>query len=207
MSDRSCTAPCSWLLDAHGVWATAALGAGASVLVNNLPAAVLFSAQPPVHPQALLLGLDLGPNLTVTGSLSALLWLRAARIVDARPSIATYTRLGLFLASISLAATLAVSGAATVPAMTWWEWLCIVAGILLAAYTALVGFLFSAGRRETLARSPASFPTALSWSVGSCTTHACRAAASSSCWRSSATSRFPSTSSPNSSRLSASSTM
>jgi arsenical pump membrane protein len=144
------------LLDAHTVWATAALGAGASVLVNNLPAAVLLSAQPPAHPQALLLGLDLGPNLAVTGSLSALLWLRAARTVDARPSIATYTRLGLLLAPISLAATLAVSGAATVPAMTWWEWLCIAAGILLAAYTAFVGFLFSARRRED-ARALAGF--------------------------------------------------
>jgi uncharacterized membrane protein YkvA (DUF1232 family) len=144
------------LLDAHGAWATAALGASASVLVNNLPAAVLFSAQPPAHPQALLLGLDLGPNLAVTGSLSALLWLRAARTVEARPSIATYTRLGLLLVPTSLAATLAVSGAATVPSMTWWQWLGIAGGLVLAAYAAFVVFLFSAGRRQD-ARALAGF--------------------------------------------------
>jgi arsenical pump membrane protein len=144
------------LLEAHGVWATAALGAGASVFVNNLPAAVLLSAQPPAQPQALLLGLDLGPSLAVTGSLAALLWLRAARAVDARPSIATYTRLGLLLFPISLAATLAATGTATIPAMTWWEWLCTAAGILLAAYAAFVGLLCSAGRRED-ARALAGF--------------------------------------------------
>ncbi len=100
---------------AHGAWATAALAAGAAVLLNNLPAAALLSAQPPAHPHALLLGLDLGPNLAASGSLSNLLWLRAARAADARPSIATYTRLGLLLAPASLAATLAVAGAPAAP--------------------------------------------------------------------------------------------
>jgi arsenical pump membrane protein len=74
---------------------------------NNLPAAVLLSAQPPTHPDALLLGLNLGPNLAVTGSLSAVLWLQAARDAGARASIATYTRLGLTLVPLSLAATVA----------------------------------------------------------------------------------------------------
>jgi arsenical pump membrane protein len=95
------------LLDASSTWATAGIGALASVLVNNLPAAVLLSAQPTAHPGALLLGLDLGPNLAVTGSLSALLWLHAARSVDARASITTYTRLGLLLGPLTLTATLA----------------------------------------------------------------------------------------------------
>ncbi|HJQ85815.1 MAG TPA: SLC13 family permease, partial [Candidatus Binatia bacterium] len=54
-----------------GRWATAGIGAGSAVLVNNLPAAVLLSSHTPTHPRALLLGLDLGPNLAVTGSLSA----------------------------------------------------------------------------------------------------------------------------------------
>jgi arsenical pump membrane protein len=74
--------------------------------VNILPAAVLFSARPAAHPQALLLGLNLGPNLAVTGSLSAILWLQAARTVDAAPSVATYTRLGLVLVPLTLAATI-----------------------------------------------------------------------------------------------------
>jgi arsenical pump membrane protein len=80
------------LLDSSGQWATAVIAALGSVLVNNLPAAVLFSAQPPPHPRALLLGLDLGPNLAITGSLSAFLWLQAARAVNADASIATYSR-------------------------------------------------------------------------------------------------------------------
>jgi len=74
-----------------------AISPKSSVLLNNLPAAVLLSAQPAAQPHALLLGLDLGPNLAVTGSLSAVLWLQAARAVGADASIATYSRLGLVL--------------------------------------------------------------------------------------------------------------
>ncbi len=95
------------LLESSGQWTTATIAAIGSLLVNNLPAAVLFSAQPPPHPRALLLGLDLGPNLAVTGSLSAFLWLQAARTVNADASIATYTKLGALLVPLTLVATLA----------------------------------------------------------------------------------------------------
>ena len=94
------------LLASSGRWATAGIAACSSLLVNNLPAAVLFSAQPPAHPRALLLGPDLGPNLAVTGSLSAVLWLQAARSVNADASIATYTKLGALLVPLTLAGTL-----------------------------------------------------------------------------------------------------
>jgi arsenical pump membrane protein len=100
------------LLASSGSWTAASAGAAASLLVNNLPATVLLAARPPSHPNALLLGLDLGPNLAVTGSLSAVLWLQAARAAGARPSIAAYTRLGVVLVPLTLAATVAVSGAA-----------------------------------------------------------------------------------------------
>jgi arsenical pump membrane protein len=86
---------------------TAVVGALASVLVNNLPAAVLLTPTPPVHARALLLGLNLGPNLAVTGSLSAFLWLRVARSLGARPSPLRYSRLGVVLVPLSLAAGLA----------------------------------------------------------------------------------------------------
>ena len=110
------------LLDSSGSWTTAGIGALASVLVNNLPAAVVLSAQPAPHPYALLLGLDLGPNLAITGSLSALLWLQAARTVGAHASITTYTRLGLVLVPLTLAATLATLPAAPGRAATnRWE--------------------------------------------------------------------------------------
>ncbi|HEX6761769.1 MAG TPA: SLC13 family permease [Gaiellaceae bacterium] len=97
------------LLAATGPWATAATSAVASVLLDNLPAAVLLSAHPPAHPRALLVGLDLGPNLAVTGSLSAVLWLRAARSVGADASIGAYSRLGAVLVPATIAAALAVA--------------------------------------------------------------------------------------------------
>jgi arsenical pump membrane protein len=97
------------LLASSGRWTTGAGAAVVSVAVNNLPAAVLLSAHAPAHPRALLLGLDLGPNLAVTGSLSAVLWLQAARAVGAETSIATYTRLGVLLVPLTLAAALAAT--------------------------------------------------------------------------------------------------
>jgi len=97
------------LLGSSGAWTTAGIGAAASLVANNLPATVLLTAGPLPHPDSLLLGLDLGPNLAITGSLSAVLWLQAARAVEARPSVATYTRLGLVLVPLTLAATLALS--------------------------------------------------------------------------------------------------
>ncbi len=103
------------LLASSGRWATGAIAACSSLLVNNLPAAVLFSAQQPPHPRALLLGLDLGPNLAVTGSLSAFLWLQAARTVNADTSIATYSKLGAILVPLTLAGTLAALALHTPP--------------------------------------------------------------------------------------------
>ena len=94
------------LVQHAGRWESAWVAAGASVLVNNLPAAVMLSAQVPAHPRALLLGLDLGPNLAVTGSLSALLWLQVARAHGAKPSVLRYTLLGIVLTPLSLALAL-----------------------------------------------------------------------------------------------------
>jgi len=74
--------------------------------LNNLPAAALFTPVPPVHARALLLGLNLGPNLAVTGSLSALLWFRVARSLGARSSARTYSFVGVVLGPLSLAAAL-----------------------------------------------------------------------------------------------------
>jgi arsenical pump membrane protein len=92
------------LLESLGRWQTAAFGALASIGLNNLPAAVLLTPDPPPHPRALLLGLNLGPNLAVTGSLSALLWLRVARSLGARPSARRYSQLGLLIVPLSLGA-------------------------------------------------------------------------------------------------------
>ena len=96
------------LLSHLGLWGTAAVAAAGSVLVNNLPAASLLAARTPGHPFALLIGLNLGPNLFVTGSLAWLLWLRAARAAGARPSLARASRIGAVAVPLSMAAALAV---------------------------------------------------------------------------------------------------
>jgi arsenical pump membrane protein len=95
-----------------GRWATAWIAAAASVVVNNLPAAMLLSHHVPQHPRALLLGLDLGPNLAVTGSLSALFWLQVARANGATPSIRRYTLFGSLLMPLTLVAALVVTSRA-----------------------------------------------------------------------------------------------
>ena len=95
-----------WLLAHASSWESAGIGAAASVLVNNLPAASLLAARPPGDPHALLVGLNLGPNLAVTGALSAVLWFQVARPIGARPSAARYSKLGLLIVPVSMAAAL-----------------------------------------------------------------------------------------------------
>jgi arsenical pump membrane protein len=94
------------LLHGANAWATAAIGAVLSNLVNNLPAAVILSAHAPAHPYPLLIGLDLGPNLSVVGALSAVLWLRVARAEGAEPSATTFSAVGLVLVPLSLVGAL-----------------------------------------------------------------------------------------------------
>lgn len=94
-------------IDGLGRAGTAIAAAAGSVLVNNLPAAVLFAPAQPHHARAFLIGLNLGPNLAVTGSLSALLWLRVARSLGARPSVRAYSLYGLVLVPLSLGAAVA----------------------------------------------------------------------------------------------------
>jgi arsenical pump membrane protein len=96
------------LLHHTTVWVTAAVATGVSLVINNLPAASLFAARGVSHPFALLLGLDLGPNIFVTGALSSLLWLRIARQNDARPSILTFAMVGSATALASLLCAVAL---------------------------------------------------------------------------------------------------
>jgi len=92
-------------------WSTAGVAALVSVVVNNLPAASLLAARTPAHPFAMLIGLNLGPNLLVSGSLAWILWLKAARIAGARPSLARASRLGVVAVPLSMAAALVILSA------------------------------------------------------------------------------------------------
>jgi arsenical pump membrane protein len=100
---REWAGPAELLAGANG-WQTAALAALTAILINNLPAAALYSAHAVGHPQMLLLGLNVGPNLAVTGALSALLWHRTATQAGVRPSIRTFSRYGVILAPAAMAA-------------------------------------------------------------------------------------------------------
>jgi arsenical pump membrane protein len=94
----------SALLSHLNVWGTAAMAAASSVVINNLPAASLLSARTPSHPFALLIGLNLGPNLFVTGSLAWLIWYRSAKNAGADPQIGGASRIGLVAVPLSIAA-------------------------------------------------------------------------------------------------------
>lgn len=76
---------------------------GAAVL-NNLPAATLLSAEAPAHPRMLLLGLNVGPNLVVSGSLAGILWLRLGRASGGHPSLRRFSAIGIVLVPLTLAA-------------------------------------------------------------------------------------------------------
>jgi arsenical pump membrane protein len=99
------------LLHSPSALLTSALSAAASVLVNNLPAAVLLSSGGHLQAQPLLIGLDLGPNLAVTGSLAVLLWWRAARAAGVRPSAVSYSRQGVVLAPLAILGALLIGSA------------------------------------------------------------------------------------------------
>jgi arsenical pump membrane protein len=68
-------------------------------VISNLPAALvlipLAVASGPGASLAVLLGVNIGPNLTYAGSLATLLWRRVLREHDAEPALGDFTRLGL----------------------------------------------------------------------------------------------------------------
>jgi arsenical pump membrane protein len=96
---------------------TASFGIAALAnLMNNLPsgllaAGALQSAPIPAHIRdAVLIGTDLGPNLSVTGSLATILWLIALRREGVRIDAWQFLRAGLVVMPPALLlATLAVS--------------------------------------------------------------------------------------------------
>ncbi|MDI9914309.1 SLC13 family permease [Rhodococcus sp. IEGM 1379] len=89
------------------LFVVATVAALASNLVNNLPATLLMIAAlgpsaPPGLLLAMLIGVNLGPNLTYVGSLATMLWRRVATSVGAAPTLATFTKLGLATTPLTL---------------------------------------------------------------------------------------------------------
>ncbi len=90
-------------LDAVG---TTVVAAATTVAVNNLPAAALLAARVPPHPYALLVGLNIGPNLFVSGSLAWILWWRTATAAGTRPPVARAVLVGCVTVPLAMAAAL-----------------------------------------------------------------------------------------------------
>jgi arsenical pump membrane protein len=86
--------------------AVAALAAALANVCNNLPAVLVLL--PLAAPSgagavlAVLLGVNIGPNLTYTGSLATLLWRRVLRQHGSAPDLGEFTRLGLLTVPAAL---------------------------------------------------------------------------------------------------------
>jgi arsenical pump membrane protein len=80
--------------------ALAVIAAVLANLINNLPATLVLLAALGGTPAAgavlaILIGVNVGPNLTYTGSLATLLWRRVLHAKGHRPSLGRFTVLGL----------------------------------------------------------------------------------------------------------------
>ena len=93
-----------------GLFQSAAALAVLSNLVNNLPAGLLagqvFAGAAPAQKAAALIAVDLGPNLSITGSLATILWLAALRRQGESITGWRFLRLGLVMMPPALALAL-----------------------------------------------------------------------------------------------------
>jgi arsenical pump membrane protein len=93
-----------------GLLAVAGLAALLANVVNNLPATLLLLSVLGPHAQtatllAVLLGVNIGPNLTYVGSLATLLWRRVLHRHDVRHGHWEFTKLGLVTVPLCLVAS------------------------------------------------------------------------------------------------------
>ncbi len=99
----------TWVPSGDGLVALlvlAVIGALVANVVNNLPALLILltpaAAISPLAVLAVLIGVNLGPNLTYVGSLATLLWRRVLRDRGLEPSLWRYTMLGLLTVPLGL---------------------------------------------------------------------------------------------------------
>jgi arsenical pump membrane protein len=100
---------------ASAAWASGIAVALASNLLNNLPVGLIAGTTvqsadlPPEVARAVLIGVDLGPNLSVTGSLATILWLIALRRDGHGISALAFLRIGVIVMPPALLAALAAA--------------------------------------------------------------------------------------------------
>src|SRR5205085_6683145 len=93
--------------------AVAGISAVVANLLNNLPATLIIlpvvTAGGPGAVLAMLVGVNVGPNLTYVGSLATLLWRRIVHAHDQETDVGEFTRLRLHTVPLALlAATVAL---------------------------------------------------------------------------------------------------
>jgi len=100
-------------IPAHAGWISGAVVAIACNLINNLPAGLIAGSAltvahvPTPIASAVLVGVDLGPNFSVTGSLATILWLTALRRDGIEVTAWSFLKLGVVVTLPALAASLA----------------------------------------------------------------------------------------------------
>lgn len=91
-----------------GLLAIAAVAAVAANVVNNLPAVLmlvpLVAPAGPAAVLAVLLGVNIGPNLTYTGSLATMLWRRVLHQRGHSTKLGEFTKLGLLTTPVAVVA-------------------------------------------------------------------------------------------------------
>ncbi|MDE1167340.1 MAG: arsenic transporter [Pseudomonas sp.] len=98
---------------AQATWGAGVVVAFACNLLNNLPAGLIAGSVAHIAPlpahttSALLIGVDLGPNLSITGSLATILWLIAVRREGEHVSAWAFLKLGVLVMPPALFGALA----------------------------------------------------------------------------------------------------
>jgi arsenical pump membrane protein len=100
---------------AFAAWGAGIAAALGSNLANNLPVGIVAgSAIKNDHiadqiTRAILIGVDLGPNLSVTGSLATILWLSALRREEQSVGAGRFLKLGVIVMPLALLVAIAAA--------------------------------------------------------------------------------------------------
>jgi arsenical pump membrane protein len=107
---RSLAETTTWVAKGIAAFAVALLSNG----MNNLPvglmsgAAIRHAQETTVVAHAILIGVDLGPNLSVTGSLATIFWLIALRRENVEITAWEFFKIGIVTMPLALIASLLV---------------------------------------------------------------------------------------------------
>ena len=100
--------------EAAATWGVGIVTALAVNIANNLPVGLIAGSVvandhlPAAVTGAMLIGVDLGPNLSITGSLATILWMVALRREGVEVNALRFLRVGLLVMPPALVASLLV---------------------------------------------------------------------------------------------------